>query len=270
MRLSFANGERADFVMEEGVVNLGSAEGNGILLAARDVAPWHARLVVDARGIVLEIMDPTALTHVNARPVREKALLRFGDMLCLGRTVIALKADSDATVNTSIPADGAARTAPTTPARVVLRGVSGNHFGKAVAVNQRLVIGSGPDCDLVLDEPRMAAQHAAIEFTGERIWLRDLGSTDGSLVNGVHVRDAAVHSGDQLAFERSHFVIEAPGLPLRGEMGNGDEYANGDAHAEAEQADRDRSDAGQGGIWWLIGVAALIALGLVLLIHRGI
>ena len=119
MRLSFGNGERADFVLDDGVVNLGSAVGNGVVLTDRDVAPWHARVVVDARGIVLEIMDPNARTHVNARPVREKALLRCGDMLCLGRTAITIKADSDATITTAIPDAAMTPPAPAMPPRAI-------------------------------------------------------------------------------------------------------------------------------------------------------
>lgn len=268
MRLSFANGERADFIMDGGVVNLGSAVGNGVVLAGKDVAPWHARLLVDARGIVLEIMDPSARTHVNARPVREKALLRCGDVVCLGQTAIALKADSDETISVAIPSASPDSMAPSQPARVVLRGVAGSHFGKAVAVNPRLVIGSGAGSDLRLDDPRIAARHAVIECDGERIWLRDIDSFEGTLVNGVRVRNAAVHPGDQLGFERSQFVVEAPGLPMRGDAG---ESAEG-AHAAVPQVGNEDAAASpvQGSIWWLIGAAALIGLGLLLLIHRGI
>ena len=267
MRLSFANGERADFVMEGGVVNLGSAGGNALVLTGRDVAPWHARLVVDARGIVLEIMDPNARTHVNARPVREKAMLRCGDVLCLGRTTIALKADSDASIVTSIPADVVTPMPPVLPPRAILRGVAGRHFGKAVAVNPRLVVGSATDAGLVVED-RIAPRDAAIEWLGEALWLRDLGSPDGTLVNGVRVRNARLHPGDQLGFDRSHFVVEAPGMPGRSEVAHTTPHDDaGDAeHVVAGGA----VDAAQGGIWWLIGAAALIALALVLLLHRGV
>lgn len=271
MRLSFASGERADFTMDGGVVNLGSAVGNGVVLAGKDVAAWHARLAVDARGIVLEVMDPGARTHVNGRPVREKALLRCGDTLCLGSTVIVLRADPD-TMDADVvpPARPLNTTAGAQPARVVLRGVAGRHFGKAIAVNRSLVVGTGGTCDLVLDELRVAPRHAVLEFDGDRLWLRNLDSGDGTFVNGVRVRNAAIHAGDQLAFEHSHFVVEAPGLPARSELaddGSGIEAMTVDGGAVS--ADRD-APAGHGGIWWLIGAAALIALGLVLLIHRGI
>ena len=267
MRLSFANGERADFVMEGGAVHLGSAEGNGLVLADRDIAPWHARIVVDARGIVLEIMDPNARAHVNARPVREKAMLRCGDVLCLGRTTIALKADSDDAIATAIPGEATTPMPPMQPPRAVLRGVAGRHFGKAVAVNPLVVVGSSAGADLVVDD-RIAPQHAAIAWIGDALWLRDLGSADGTLVNGVRVRNARLHAGDQIGFDRSHFVVEAPGMPARHEIA----AATRDERAAPDEAVADAGPAveAQGGIWWLIGAAALIALALVLLLHRGI
>ena len=76
MRLSFLNGEHADFVVEDGVISLGSAEGNTLVLGGRDIAPWHARVNVDQRGIVLEVLDFASRTHVNARPVRANSCFR--------------------------------------------------------------------------------------------------------------------------------------------------------------------------------------------------
>lgn len=268
MRLSFGNGEHADFVVEEGAVSLGNAEGNTFVLSDRDVAPRHARLTVDARGAVLEVLDPRARTHVNARPVREKALLRSGDVLCLGQVTIALKADRDDIVETSLPAATEATSpSPQHPPRVILRGVSGSHYGKTIAVNHQLSVGSAADCGLVVDEARIAPRHATIENVGDAIYLRSAAG-GSAFVNGVRVRDAIVYPGDQLAFERSHFVIEAPALPQRGAA------VETVADIEAAQAQREIAaatdeDAAQGAIWWLIGAAAVIAAGIALMIWRG-
>lgn len=267
MRLSFANGEHADFVLESGAASLGHAQGNTLVLSAAGVAPWHARVTIDPRGAVLDILDPSARTHVNARPVREKALLRSGDVVCLGKVMITLKTDRDDLIRTSLPVEaGSPAQPPATPPRVILRGVSGSHFGKAIAVNHRVVVGCAADCDLVVDGAHVSQHHAAIECVGEAIYLRSLDSSGGASVNGVHVRDAVIHPGDQIAFERSHFVVEAPGLPLRGEDAA---RAITESMPTVDVAD-DGEPPARGGIWWLIGAAALIAAVLVLLIHRGI
>ena len=268
MRLSFLNGEHADFVVENGVISLGHADGNTLVLNGRDIAPWHARINVDQRGIVLEVLDFASRTHVNARPVREKALLRLGDVLCLGVVAMMLKPDRDDAIQTTLPpepedgdepADGA-------PARVVLRGVAGSHFGRAIALRQRLVVGRAADCDIVIDDAQIAPHHATIETIDETICLRDMGSGAGALVNGLRLTTAVVHPGDQLAFGRDHFLIEAPGLPLRGEVASASTAADS---AEAPEAEHTSSTDARGSIWWLIGAAALIALGLVWILLRG-
>ncbi len=272
MRLSFANGEHADFVMDGGSASLGHADGNTLVLPGRDVAARHARLTVDMRGIVLEVLDPTARTHVNARPVREKALLRCGDMLCLGTSTIVVKADRDDVIARTVPASSAQPAPASHPPRVILRGVSGSHFGKTIPVNPRLVVGRDPACGLLIEETGIAARHATIENVGEAIYLRDAAETVATLVNGVRVGDAVIHPGDQLAFGRDHFIVEAPGLPLRADDATDVRHAITETMGAVQSGagDEDGSARAQGAIWWLIGAAAVIAAALGLLIHRGI
>jgi pSer/pThr/pTyr-binding forkhead associated (FHA) protein len=264
MRLSFANGEHADVVLNDGSASLGSADGNELTLNRAGVMPRHARVTIDTRGIVLDVLDPAARTHVNARPVREKALLRCGDLLCLGTVVIALKPDADDIIQTDMPAEAPDAVPTVYPPRAVLRGVSGGHFGQAIAVPGRLVIGRDPACDLVIDDARIAPRHATLDNIDDAIYLRGTAASNATFVNGVKVKDAIVHPGDQLVFENSHFIIEAPGLPLRREL----EQSTADTSntARPDQAPKQP----KGALWWLIGAAALIALGLMLLIHRGI
>jgi hypothetical protein len=267
MRLSFLNGEHADFVVESGTLSLGQADGNTVVLRGRDIAPWHARVNVDARGIVLEVLDFAARTHVNARPVREKALLRLGDVLCLGVVAMMLKPDRDDAIVTALPPESeSVEDDDATPARVVLRGVAGSQFGHAIVLRQRLVVGRASDCDIVVNDAQIAPHHATIEAIDESICLRDMGSGAGALVNGLRLTTAVLHGGDQIAFGRDHFVIEAPGMPLRGEVrspASNDANAIADAGANVEPPDT------RGSIWWLIGAAALIALGLAWILLRG-
>ncbi|HEY6893345.1 MAG TPA: FHA domain-containing protein, partial [Rhodanobacteraceae bacterium] len=152
------------------------------------------------------------------------------------------------------------------PARVVLRGVAGSHFGRAIALKQRLVVGRAADCDIVIDDAQIAPHHATVENIDETICLRDMGSGAGALVNGVRLTTAVLHTGDQIAFGRDHFLIEAPGMPLRGEVAA--QTGNESADIELADALEPPSDT-RGSIWWLIGAAALIGLGLVFLLLRG-
>lgn len=273
MRLSFSNGEHADVVVEGGVTGIGAAQGNTIKLDAGGVKPWHARLIVDQRGMVLEVLDPGARTHVNARPIVEKALLRLGDIINFENVTVQIKPDDDALIDTRVPAEAPPGSA-TEISRVVLRGVSGAYFGKTVAVGERLLVGSGSG-GLDIDEPGMSARHASIDATDDAIHLRDLDSPNGTEVNGVKVRNAVLHPGDQISFGRNRFVLEAPGYPARGQHVPTPASLSPaitqtlDAIGTIQPPAVPVSDDGSSSVWWLIAAAAMIGIGIAGLIWFG-
>ena len=273
MRLSFANGEHADVIVDGGVTGIGAAQGNTIKLDAGGVRPWHARLIVDQRGMILEVLDPGARTHVNARPVVEKALLRLGDIINFEDVSVQIKPDDDGIIDTRVPAEAPPGSA-TEVSRVVLRGLSGAHFGKTIAVGERLLVGSGSG-GLDIDEPGMNARHASIDATDDAIHLRDLGSENGTEVNGVKVRNAVLHPGDQISFGRNRFVLEAPGYAARGQrMPTPAQLSPAitqtlDAIGAIEPPPVPARDDGSSSVWWLIAAAAMIGVGIAGLLWFG-
>jgi pSer/pThr/pTyr-binding forkhead associated (FHA) protein len=274
MRLSFPNAEHTDVIVNSGVLSIGSAQGNAITLSADGVRPWHARLVLDARGVILEVLDAQARTHVNARPVLEKAFLRLGDVVNIDAVAMVLKPDRDDVIETFL-ADRKEQPSGPRPglASVVLRGVSGTHFGKTIAVGERLVVGQG-NRELDLDEPGMAERHAVIEAHADAIELRDLGSANGTEVNGVRVKNAVLYPGDQLAFGRNRFVLEAPGYPARGQSPLTPAHLAPSITQTMPPIDipdplEPGSDRSSHGIWWLIAAAAVIGLGIASLLWLG-
>ncbi|MGI8937287.1 MAG: BTAD domain-containing putative transcriptional regulator [Iamia sp.] len=60
------------------------------------------------------------------------------------------------------------------------------------------VLGRGPDCDLVLTHGAVSRRHAEIRPTVAGLLLTDLGSTNGTLVNGVAVTRHVLQDGDEL------------------------------------------------------------------------
>ena len=213
MKISFPGGERQDFLAGEGTLRVGSAPDNDIVLpAAKQVQPQHLELNFDQRrGLTLSVNDNSAVVHVNGRPVREKAILRLGDMVGVGSVRMVIRPDTDRAEKPPKALPENETRQRFTPPRVVLRGVSGGYFGKVITLRSKTVIGRGSDCDLVLNESEMSRRHALIENTQEGLFLRDLGSANGTFVNGTSVRDTVLKPGDQLAFDQNRFLIEAPG-----------------------------------------------------------
>jgi hypothetical protein len=70
-----------------------------------------------------------------------------------------------------------------------------------------LSIGRAGECDLVLDEPTVSRHHAVLRRTPEGWAVRDVGSTNGTRVNGWRVEEAALRVGDELTIGSSRFVV---------------------------------------------------------------
>ncbi len=72
----------------------------------------------------------------------------------------------------------------------------------------RLTIGRSPDCDLVLHDPAISGRHAAIAWDGERAMLQELGSSNGTYLNGLKLGShATLRGGDAIAFGRAQFLF---------------------------------------------------------------
>jgi pSer/pThr/pTyr-binding forkhead associated (FHA) protein len=218
MRISFPNKEQDDVLFGVGEVRIGAATDNNIVITDSGVAPHHLRLKLSERNMELAVSDAQARTHVNTRPVREKAVLRLGDVVSVGAVSFVIKPDRDTDIRTTVPpapTEPPFDARPNLPPRVVLRGLSGTHFGKIVPVRGWILVGRGGRADLNLDEPNIAARHAIIAIGGNEIALHVLGEDGNVQVNGIAVRSAILQAGDQICFGHERFLIEAPGLPQR-------------------------------------------------------
>ena len=55
---------------------------------------------------------------------------------------------------------------------------------RSCALGSRCLLGRHPGCDLRIDNPRVSGEHASVHWIGDRWELRDLGSRNGTFVDG--------------------------------------------------------------------------------------
>jgi hypothetical protein len=95
-----------------------------------------------------------------------------------------------------------------------LQFVSGRYQGGVVPLREgeEMLIGRESDLDVVLQEDMVSRKHAKIVARGGEIHLTDLGSTNGTFVNGQKVRKARVAEGDRVLVGTSLMkVVRADG-----------------------------------------------------------
>jgi pSer/pThr/pTyr-binding forkhead associated (FHA) protein len=80
--------------------------------------------------------------------------------------------------------------------------------GQPLEVTKEMtLIGRQDDCDVRLDHKSVSKIHCVIVKTDGLLLLRDLGSTNGTRVNGTRVRRAALLPNDKLSVANFHFRV---------------------------------------------------------------
>jgi hypothetical protein len=72
-----------------------------------------------------------------------------------------------------------------------------------------IAIGRHPDSNIVLADPNVSRHHAEIRPEGDGFVVVDLGSTNGTKVNGVRVERQVLRDGDELSFGNTRMRFEA-------------------------------------------------------------
>lgn len=92
-------------------------------------------------------------------------------------------------------------------AQVVVE-LGGKEVVRVPLKGSRMVVGRDPAADIHLDNRALSRRHAQIEKRGAAIWLRDLGSQNGSFVNGERVEgQRALNMGDVIELGRYKLSI---------------------------------------------------------------
>ncbi|HXX69825.1 MAG TPA: DUF4388 domain-containing protein [Polyangiaceae bacterium] len=116
------------------------------------------------------------------------------------------------------PAPKAATTspAPRPGARgFVLRFISGKYQGGEfpISPDKPIFIGRSSDLDMVLVEDMVSRKHARISTHSDQIWIEDLGSTNGTFVNGEKIKRAHLKEGDRVLIGTSILKVIAEDAP---------------------------------------------------------
>ncbi len=150
-----------------------------------------------------------------------------------------------------------------------LRIQGGSDKGQRVQIDRdEVVIGRSPDALLRIDDPSVSGHHCAIARQGRRFMLKDLGSTNGTRLNGVRVdtyqlgaKDIITAGTVDVLFDgddiEDHLAEEIPPTIVRPATGR-------HAAVRAEPAAFSQRQSSKGtwiGLSVVVGLCVLAALG---------
>ena len=210
MKLTFPGGEHPQVELDPGVQRVGSDPASQIVLSVPGVQPLHCELHVSDKGVMVQVPG-NAPVSVNGRPVAGLIALRTGDHLDFHHVhakLIAIEG-TDKMPATANDDPGATAIRVAVP-RFFLRGLGED--GRSLPVTAATVVGRARDCQMRLDDDGLSRRHARLLPTAEGLQVEDLGSTNGTTINGKRVQRALARPGDEVAFDALRFRVVAPGV----------------------------------------------------------
>ena len=174
-------------------LTIGRDATNDLIIDEPSVSDFHAEVMSGPEGLaVVDLLSATG-TFVNDQRVGHRQRLQAWDVLRLGTVELEV---NDPSVHR--PRDWA------------LRAQSELLAGQYLTIGGVTVIGRGSDCDLTIDDATLSRRHAELSIDHGRLRVRDLGSANGTSVNGERITERELNHGDELRFGAKAFVVVAP------------------------------------------------------------
>ncbi|MCC7075028.1 MAG: sigma 54-interacting transcriptional regulator [Deltaproteobacteria bacterium] len=197
-------------------VSVGRSSANDLSVPDDAMAPLHCSFEPLGGGRY-RVVDRGGQGVVVGGAEHEHKDLEDGDEVRLGHLVARFVATSGESA-ASPRADGAQRTGilrtrpgdgALTRIDVRLRLPAANG-GKSIDIPaEGLRIGAHPDNDVVIDDGFVSSFHAQLFLRGERLFVRDLDSTNGTFVGAVRVVEAEVPVGSTIKLGKAELVAES-------------------------------------------------------------
>jgi DNA-binding NtrC family response regulator len=78
---------------------------------------------------------------------------------------------------------------------------------REIAVERPMLVGSAAKADVAIADPTVSRLHAELELRTDGLWVKDLGSRNGTFVDGVHVGSARVRPGASIRLGATELTL---------------------------------------------------------------
>jgi pSer/pThr/pTyr-binding forkhead associated (FHA) protein/ABC-type multidrug transport system ATPase subunit len=174
------NGASRRYGLSRASLSVGRASDNDVVIEDAKVSGHHARVALTDRGATIVDLGSTNGTTVNGRRIQPQVptAIRPSDIVQVGGSTLSLKGLPQAANREASGRSGAS---------FVLQMQVGGRIDEMPVAKRELNIGRARDNDVVLAHARVSAHHARLRFDDGGVSVMDLGSTNGTLVNGQSV-----------------------------------------------------------------------------------
>jgi ABC-type multidrug transport system ATPase subunit/pSer/pThr/pTyr-binding forkhead associated (FHA) protein len=228
VRIIASSGETSERIVTMRVVRLGRNPACEIAFDPEifpTVSGEHAKIEKTAKGYLLTHLSRSNKTLLNEKAISGSVPIGVGDCIRLGLTgptieVLALQAAVANKTEGSTPPPNPAKTMAATPQHLAM--LRGSRGANRMEIGEGGIIGREKgDATYVLDHPHISRRHARLTVADENVFLHDLGSSNGTFVNGSRLkRKVKLKEGDRIEVGPFSLVFDGEALVSRSRSNN--------------------------------------------------
>lgn len=198
------------------ITRIGRKPENDLALNDPEVSSQHAQIKADVGGYVLEDVGSTNGTFINKIKINEPTRLTSGALIKIGETQMQF-VFGDPSENLRMTSAGLPEAPLPTPASP-----SDPEWG-FLQVNERTIplqmltlnIGRDANAEIVLNDPAISYKHAYLVRQANDSYLLDLGSSNGTYVNGTRISiPHRLENGDVIKLGETSLVYRSGSAPI--------------------------------------------------------
>lgn len=107
------------------------------------------------------------------------------------------------------------------------------HRGYTAALPDNALVGrDAAKCDVIIDDDSVSGMHARLRFDGQAITLQDVGSRNGTRVNGAEAIKTVLHDHDRIEFGRTELALIWVRDPMQKSLVGGPDEDSGESSTE--------------------------------------
>lgn len=202
LKLQFKDNRKAPIWLTDEHFSIGQDDRNSLPLKHKSISAHHAEIGREADVFYISDMGSLTGTFVNGKRVNKRFQLRAGDTIKIGDVEFEL---TDPAQGSS---DGAGRSMPM--ADWCVQAMSGSLKGKTFPILNAITIGRSSSCEIHISQEKVSRKHAELIVKGPQLILRDLGSSNGTIVNQKKISEVALTPGDQFHINNNNFLVIGP------------------------------------------------------------
>ncbi len=213
LQLRFTNANKAPIWLVAPKYSFGTNHDNDCVLADKGIAPLHAEIIVAGEAVSLIRKAEDAQISVNGSEIESETLLYAGDTIILGGinlTLVDPKHESPLARAQVHDKTQLRSSSSGDAAEWFLRPLNTTLIANEGFVLQGIMtLGRAKECDISIPASHLSRNHAKFSVIAGALMVEDLGSSNGTFVNGVQRDSITLKHGDEVSFDTLKFRVES-------------------------------------------------------------